>query len=296
MCIRGVGGDSDLAALHVELSCCLPSSLQLELVPSGFEPSCPNQYTWDSSASYCSLVSRNAERSNGCSSTEFWYVIAYPHPPQWSKLYRFSEKATCLPRGGVTPAAPSPASVQCPSGWYWSAQLASCAPANPPALFASPSCPSGFAWSPSVLACQPSPSSPPSRPSPSRTPSYRPSPSPSAGHHSRRNTLKSRAISLCPAGLDACPILRPGDFSDYECVDPKYDLEHCGGCSMGGRGQDCTTIQGVWNVECLQARCSGWSFLCILGIPADTFRSLLLVLTCAMGYVPSIDRKSCIRL
>ncbi|KAF8140252.1 hypothetical protein EV363DRAFT_1153607, partial [Boletus edulis] len=54
------------------------------------------------------------------------------------------------------------------------------------------------------------------------------------------------------------------------------DLQHCGGCSVDGRGEDCTTIKGVWNVECFEA-CSS-------------------VLTCTAGYVPSIDRRTCVRL
>ena len=162
-------------------------------------------------------------------------------------LYRFSEKATCLSRRDSDP----PSTMRCPSGWYWDAQLISCMPTNPEAL-SSLTCGSGFVWSPSTLICQRAPS--PSRRS---LPSTRPSPSPSPGQPSRRRSLKSRSISMCPTGLDACPILRAGDLSDYECVDPKYDLQHCGGCSVDGRGEDCTMIKGVWNVECIRARCSG---------------------------------------
>ncbi|KAH0838310.1 hypothetical protein J3R83DRAFT_6587, partial [Lanmaoa asiatica] len=54
------------------------------------------------------------------------------------------------------------------------------------------------------------------------------------------------------------------------------DLQHCGGCSADGRGEDCTSIEGVWNVECIQARCS--------------------VLTCTAGYTPSIDQRTCVKL
>lgn len=161
-----------------------------------------------------------------------------------STLSRFSEKATCLAR-----RASSPPSTRCPSGWYWSTQLTSCAPANPEAQARSSlTCGKDSIWSPSTLMCQRAAT--PSRRSPSK-------PSPSSGQSSHRRSLKSRSISLCPAGLYACPILRAGDFSDYECVDPIYDLQHCGGCSMDGRGEDCTAIEGVWNVECIRARCSG---------------------------------------
>ncbi|KAI9572957.1 hypothetical protein HD554DRAFT_2064322 [Boletus coccyginus] len=130
----------------------------------------------------------------------------------------------------------------------------SCAPANPEAL-SSLTCGNDAVWSPSTLICQRDTS--PSRRSSSSTPSRRALPSPSPGQGSRRNHLKSRSISLCPGRLDACPILVAGDLSDYECVDPEYDLQHCGGCSMDSRGEDCTAIKRVRNVECIGARCSG---------------------------------------
>lgn len=166
------------------------------------------------------------------------------------KQGRFSERATCLPRRGLN----HPTTTRCPPGWYWSAQLMSCAPANPEALSSS-TCAGNFVWSPTSLVCQRAAS--PSRRSPSGTPSRRPLPSPSPGQRAHHHKLKSRTASLCPAELDACPILSAGDLSDYECVDPRYDLQHCGGCSMDGRGKDCTTIEGAWNVECIRARCSG---------------------------------------
>ncbi|KAN0100628.1 hypothetical protein V8E55_000612 [Tylopilus felleus] len=229
-----------------ELSACLPASPVAALSPS--DPvSCPSHYAWDTATSRCIQV-EHVQRSAACGTTEFW----------------FPERATCLVRRDASPSS----TPRCPSGWYWSTQLRSCAPANPEALSSTLTCGRDSVWSPSALICQRAAS--PSRRSLSGTPS--PSPRPSV----HRQGLKSRSASLCPTGLDACPILMAGDLSDYECVDPKYDLQHCGGCSMDGRGEDCTMIQGVWNVECVRARCS--------------------VLTCAAGYVPSIDQRTCVGL
>jgi hypothetical protein len=68
--------------------------------------------------------------------------------------------------------------------------------------------------------------------------------------------MKSRAVSLCPSGLEACPLygLIGGD---YECIDTKVELESCGGCSSIGEGQDCAAIEGVWNVGCENGTCAG---------------------------------------
>jgi hypothetical protein len=42
---------------------------------------------------------------------------------------------------------------------------------------------------------------------------------------------------------------------DYECLDTTAELESCGGCVALGRGQDCTQIEGAWNVACEQGTC-----------------------------------------
>jgi len=229
-----------------QLSVCLPASPVPDVSSLG-SMSCPSHYTWDATTSRCIQVGKTVQPATACGTTEFW----------------FPEKATCLARRTT-----SPPSTRCPSGWYWSAQLTSCAPASPEArALSSLTCGDDSIWSPSTLMCQRAAT--PSRRSPSK-------PSPSSGQLSRRHSLKSRSLSLCPTGLDACPILMAGDLSDYECVDPLYDLQHCGGCSLDGRGEDCTAIQGVWNVECIRARCS--------------------VMTCMAGYVPSINRRICVKL
>lgn len=59
-------------------------------------------------------------------------------------------------------------------------------------------------------------------------------------------------------GLDACPI--PGAHGltgDFECLDTTNELESCGGCASIGEGQDCTLIEGAWNVACEQGICAG---------------------------------------
>jgi hypothetical protein len=58
--------------------------------------------------------------------------------------------------------------------------------------------------------------------------------------------------------MTACPVVGTyGAFSDYECIDTKYDLQSCGGCSSTGAGQDCTAIRGAWNVGCDASKCTG---------------------------------------
>ncbi|KIY52742.1 hypothetical protein FISHEDRAFT_8917, partial [Fistulina hepatica ATCC 64428] len=54
------------------------------------------------------------------------------------------------------------------------------------------------------------------------------------------------------------------------------DLESCGGCLSTGRGQDCSAIEGAWNVACEQGSC--------------------VVYTCTSGYRRSSDGSSCIAL
>ncbi|KAG8901748.1 hypothetical protein FRB99_005117 [Tulasnella sp. 403] len=33
--------------------------------------------------------------------------------------------------------------------------------------------------------------------------------------------------------------------SNYECIDPKVDLDNCGGCAITGQGEPCSAIEGV---------------------------------------------------
>ncbi|ORY32611.1 hypothetical protein BCR39DRAFT_379626 [Naematelia encephala] len=69
----------------------------------------------------------------------------------------------------------------------------------------------------------------------------------------------------CPGEMEACLI--PGSDS-FECIDPKTELESCGGCQTGywdktridALGTDCTLIPGVLSdaVTCLNASCHAY--------------------------------------
>lgn len=70
--------------------------------------------------------------------------------------------------------------------------------------------------------------------------------------------MKSRAVTLCPQGLEACPIKGlMTSTGDYECLDTAAELTSCGGCASTGAGQDCTAIPGAWNVACEVGKCKG---------------------------------------
>lgn len=112
---------------------------------------------------------------------------------------------------------------QCNSGWEWNGGSSTCCPFSSPSQPAFPPKPSGKSGS---------------------------------GFHWPRDK-KSRAAPLCPNSLMACPLPGlSGVVGDYECVDTYADLESCGGCASTGAGQDCTAIEGVWNVGCNQGRCA----------------------------------------
>ncbi|EAU83478.1 hypothetical protein CC1G_04734 [Coprinopsis cinerea okayama7 len=81
---------------------------------------------------------------------------------------------------------------------------------------------------------------------------------PSKGYHKRELTAEN---AKCPTGFTACGILGRHAGS-WECVDTQRDLESCGGCmvslnnDLNNRdGQDCTAIQGVDDVACVQGQC-----------------------------------------
>jgi hypothetical protein len=188
--------------------------------------------------------------SASCNEQEFWY----------------HDKGCCLPYGGVPSPPPPPEGNDCPPvGFYWHEGQGCCVPSQPPPPDCPPpQCKKGWDWFPGPHSCQPQPSPPP------------PPPNPSGHYHNGwKRSLKSRSPSLCPTGLDACPIasLTSGD---YECLDTSAELESCGGCASIGKGQDCTTIRGAWNVGCEQGRCA--------------------VYTCSAGFSRSHDGKSCIAL
>ncbi|GAA5829221.1 hypothetical protein JCM5353_000963 [Sporobolomyces roseus] len=76
---------------------------------------------------------------------------------------------------------------------------------------------------------------------------------PSGRARARRN-LSAR--SLCSAsGEEACAI---EGGKGFECIDTSSNLEQCGGCASVA-GVDCTAIEGVEQVGCVQGTCEIWS-------------------------------------
>ncbi|KAH8088980.1 hypothetical protein BXZ70DRAFT_1042305 [Cristinia sonorae] len=97
----------------------------------------------------------------------------------------------------------------------------------------------------------------------------------------KRDLNYARKNGVCDAGLMACEVYGArSSHQAWECVDTESDLESCGGCvaplSEGySEGTDCTAIQGVSDVSCVSGSC-------IVG-------------RCLAGYIPSADRRTCIR-
>jgi len=99
----------------------------------------------------------------------------------------------------------------------------------------------------------------------------------------RRSHLEQYSIvgqqSLCPNGMEPC-----GGYkgpTSFECVNTSIALDSCGGCLFplfGGEstGRDCSIIDGVEKVRCLDYKCS--------------------VTTCIADWNVSDDRESCVRL
>ncbi|KAJ2913268.1 hypothetical protein MD484_g7140, partial [Candolleomyces efflorescens] len=99
---------------------------------------------------------------------------------------------------------------------------------------------------------------------------------PSKGHSKRDLTA---ADANCPVGYTACGILGRATGS-WECINTQRDLESCGGCLVSvtneldkSGGQDCTAIDGVSDVACVQGSC--------------------LVRKCMPGYEVGPDGKTC---
>ncbi|KAF5314064.1 hypothetical protein D9611_006815 [Ephemerocybe angulata] len=187
--------------------------------------------------------------TQSCKKDEFWY----------------GAKSCCAPSKPPVKPTPPPTGVGCPKSWSYNEPKKCCLPhtPTPPA----PQCPSGYTWWEILHKCLPTPQPPtPHPPQPSKGPN-----NPHGPYHKR---VESR-ISLCPAGLRACPLL--GLLAgDYECLDVATELTSCGGCASEGKGQDCTAIQGAWNVGCERSAC--------------------VVHSCSGGYELSADKKSCVPL
>lgn len=189
---------------------------------------------------------------------------------------RWEEKDCCLPVGGPPSPPPPPKDTQCPpTSYYWEPKQGCCAPRNPPPKNPPPpQCPKNWEWNSSTHRCTYSPPTPPSPPPsrPSSVPGY-----PGQGgqgngqgsgygnghdnsghgssHGYRKRAAAKARTTLCPTGLDACPISSLS--ADYECLDTSVELEACGGCPALGQGQDCTKIEGAWNIGCEQGSCLG---------------------------------------
>lgn len=245
-----------------EHSCCVP---HYPHPPSHHPPQCPGGWDW-SPATFCCEPSphkpyppypqpsyhsgwkRDHSDPSSCKKNEFWY-----------------EKRGCLLRGGPHSHSAPPPDKQCPPrGWSWSNEHGGCIPHQPrPHYNPSPQCPSDWQWSFDNLWCE-------------RPHQYPPPPYPSGrGNSWKRSLPESPSPQLCPMGLTACPIaIASGLSGDFECLDTTNELESCGGCASINEGQDCTAIEGAWNVGCEQGVCA--------------------VYTCAPGFKRSADGRSCL--
>ena len=175
-------------------------------------------------------------------------------------LFSWPDRSCCLPHGG-SPNPPSPPSGRsCPSNWDWNTGKSCCVPHHPD----SPSqCSSGWGWDDGSKCCFPhtttSKTTSPSGKPYSGNSGYGNHGNSGYGHNNnwKRSHGKARAASLCPNGMEACPLSSSGLSDDFQCFDTSSDLESCGGCASTGAGQDCTAIDGAWNVGCTNGQCVG---------------------------------------
>jgi hypothetical protein len=209
------------------------------------------------------VIMATGDKSNNCKSHEFWFVISGFSPLVIDRyaFLRWKTKNCCLKKGGPSSPPSPPSNTQCPpSTHYWNTGLGCCAPRNPPTYNSPPpQCPNKWEWNPSTNQCKPcaTPPSPPSH-QPSPKPGY-----PNRNKH-KREPFKPSRVFRCPSEMEACPVQGLTDNSEsdnYECVDTSTELESCGGCTSLGNGQDCTNIEGAWNVGCEQGTCKGMFLL-----------------------------------
>jgi hypothetical protein len=174
----------------------------------------------------------------------------------WGEFW-YEEKSCCLPYGGPDWRPPPPPKKKCPhDDWSWNRDRDCCTPhyPSPPP----PECDNDWDWDDNEFCCK------------------KRHPKPSSGTYKRAPAKRDlRFTELCPMGLTACPIASlTGPSNDLECLDTTNELESCGGCASVGKGQDCTAIEGAWNVGCELGTCA--------------------VYTCASGFKRSHDGTSCI--
>jgi len=240
-----------------EHSCCVP---HYPTPPSHPPPQCSKNWKW-SSATYCCEPEQHDPSSPRPSGASTYTNRKRDHPgPSSCKKseFWFDERSCCLPRGGPSTHPNPPQGKECPrEHWSWSDEHSCCIPHQPPPRY-EPQCSNDHKWSADEMCCE------------KNDPSH---PQPSGGYSQRKRAVDY--TQLCPMGLTACPIASArGLSSDFECLDTTNELESCGGCASIGKGQDCTAIEGAWNVGCEQGTCA--------------------VYTCAPGFKHSIDGASCI--
>jgi hypothetical protein len=51
----------------------------------------------------------------------------------------------------------------------------------------------------------------------------------------RKERAQQVAIPSCPPPLSAC-LIAPNEYESFECINPDYELESCGGCRYGSHG------------------------------------------------------------
>ncbi|KAL7410089.1 hypothetical protein BDY24DRAFT_186569 [Mrakia frigida] len=234
-------------------SYCIPST---STDASNNSPSCKvSGHNWFSDLFACASDTFESDTGSDCStSKQFW----------WTKA---NGGGFCCTTGDSSSDQP-PSGSSCPStGWFWDSGRKCCIPKTTnDCSTPKPTCStSGHVWDSSSRCCKgPTPSGRRKRALPSVVPAVLPL---GSGPDAAR----------CPRGLTACPIENAGgrNGTDYECLNPKTELESCGGCKSLGNGQDCTAITGAKSVGCEVGKCKIYS--------------------CGLGFVPSSTGNACVR-
>ncbi|KAI0724552.1 hypothetical protein C8T65DRAFT_734168 [Cerioporus squamosus] len=256
--------------------------------PTSSSPSCSSGWGWNGSKKCCeehatstvhttTVHTTTVHTSTVHTTTAHTTTYSAPTPSSSSSCgsnqWWWGEKECCLPHGGNPNPPKPPSGTDCPSNWDWHTGKKCCVPHHPNQP--PPQCGSGWGWDNGSKCCFPHTSTTVT-PTPSSKPGNPGYPG-KGGHSGWKRNHKARNVSLCPTGLEACPIPGlKGLTDDWECLDTANELESCGGCSSTGAGEDCTAIAGAWNVGCNNGKC--------------------VVYTCADGYLRSLDNKSCVKV
>ncbi|KAG8974430.1 hypothetical protein FRB90_009768 [Tulasnella sp. 427] len=199
-----------------------------------------------------------------------------------STHFYYGPKKCCLVKGGPKNPPSPPSGKDCPRTWYWNRDRTCCTPQNKPPTTnpPNPTCGSTtFPWWDFNNHCCSKPPTGTNPPPPQNSPHHkREVAQPKSKHAVRKSAqLKNRtADTVCPYGMMTCPV--PGSTTGAtECFEDFADLNACGGCP-GLTGQDCDAIPNKLNVAC---EASGSKNTCV-------------VHSCEPGFVPSIDKKSCV--